>query len=95
MTYLNRRKRDCENLQQLFSTLVGIKNPRQEQISELAFAFKKKGHQMLGNARSYNFASLEPIALRFDNLLPFDVLKTGPLLLEEFSSWINQQLKLT
>ena len=51
--------------------------------------FNRIGHQLMGNAKSYGFESLVPLAVKMEKLLPSDLPINGPLLTEEFSLWLN------
>ncbi len=54
-------------------------------------AFHKIGHQIIGTAKNYGFSSLEPIAARMEKLSAAELIHQGPLLIEEFSTWLNNQ----
>ncbi len=51
--------------------------------------FNRIGHQITGNAKSYGFESLVPLAVKMENLLPRELATSGPKLTEEFSQWLN------
>lgn len=51
--------------------------------------FNKFGHQIMGSAKNYGFVSLEPIALKMEQLSLSELQGKGHLLVEEFSLWLK------
>lgn len=74
--YLERRALDLNLLK------LGI---RENSVSD----FNRIGHQLMGNAKSYGFESLVPLAVKMEKLLLSDLTTDGPLLTAEFSQWLT------
>lgn len=74
-TYLSRRLEDADALSQSLQANSVEK-------------FNQVGHQLLGNARSYGFLGLEPIATRMEQLSGGDLKHIGPQLLGDFNKWL-------
>lgn len=55
--------------------------------------FHRVGHQLKGNARSFGYPDLEPIAIRMESLPDAELQNVGALLIDEFSSWLQISLK--
>jgi HPt (histidine-containing phosphotransfer) domain-containing protein len=79
-TYLQRRFTDIELLRK------GLETNSVE-------AFHRIGHQVMGNARSYGFDNLEPIANRMESLDSSELQVLGPQLIEEFTTCLENNLK--
>lgn len=54
--------------------------------------FNRIGHQLMGNAKSYGFSGIEPLAFKMEKLLLCDLAVTGPLITDEFSMWLESAL---
>ena len=78
--YLQRRIKDLECLQNSL---------KENSVEE----FNRIGHQLVGNAKNFGFDSLEPLAHRMEKLKSSELLRSGPELLREFSTWLDEQLK--
>lgn len=51
--------------------------------------FSRLGHQLLGNARTYGFLDLEPLAQKLEKIKDkADLQINGPKLLRELYEWI-------
>jgi len=79
--YLQRRIKDLESLRQSLS---------ENSIEE----FHRIGHQLSGNAKNFGFDSLEPLAHRMEKLKSEELSLQGPKLVNEFSTWLDEQLKV-
>lgn len=73
--YISRREEDLNKLK------VSLYN---NSVAE----FNRVGHQLLGNASSFGFTSLEEIAHELDCLKLTELKAKGPLLIAKFSEWI-------
>lgn len=51
--------------------------------------FNRIGHKLLGNARTYGFQELEPLAEKMNSLKAEELNNQGPLLVAEYEKWLN------
>lgn len=79
-TYLNRRLEEIPVLQKSLH-------------DGLVVEFNKLGHKILGNARTYGFESLEPLAARMNSLKQEELAEQGPIIISEFKQWTEQAIK--
>lgn len=75
-TYLHRRSEEVPILK---------KSLESSSVEE----FNRVGHKLLGNARTYGFVTLEPLAERMNSLTQEQIAKDGPALVAEYESWIQ------
>lgn len=52
--------------------------------------FNKIGHKLLGNARTYGFEVLEPLAAKMNSLKSEELASVGPALVDEYEKWVNK-----
>lgn len=76
VVYLERRALDLKLLK-----LAIIENSVED--------FNRIGHQLTGNAKSYGFENLVPLAVKMEKLQSGELATFGPQLTEEFSQWLN------
>lgn len=76
ITYVLRRKEDLELLHRCYD-------------EKSVTGFNRVGHILMGNARSFGFASLEDIAKQMNTLSQEELPKRGPQILQQFSNWIE------
>ena len=79
-TYLQRRAQDVDTLQKSLS---------ENSIKE----FNRIGHQLVGNATSFGFDELVPIASRMEDLRSDSLLTEGGELLNQFKVWLQSAQK--
>ena len=53
--------------------------------------FRKIGHQLKGNATSFGFGELLPLANRMHDLNAQNILQQGPSIVEELKTWISSK----
>jgi HPt (histidine-containing phosphotransfer) domain-containing protein len=89
--YVSRRELDLALLIEALKRTPPPEDKHQVQDLSALKLFHKIGHQLAGNARSYDFSSLEQIADRLEGLKKHELHTKGPSLLEDFSQWIQEQ----
>ena len=75
-TYLQRRAFDVEILQ---------KSLAENSVKE----FNRIGHQLIGNAPSFGFDELVPIASQMEDLTPAQLSTQGSDLIRQFKLWLQ------
>jgi HPt (histidine-containing phosphotransfer) domain-containing protein len=75
-TYLQRRASDVDSLQRSLS-----ENSAKE--------FNRIGHQLAGNASSFGFDELVPIASQMEDLTPERLSAEGSELIHQFKLWLQ------
>ena len=79
-TYLQRRVQDLDTLQKSFS---------ENSVKE----FNRIGHQLAGNATSFGFDELAPIASQMENLNSETLPTEGKELIRQFKVWLQSAQK--
>ncbi len=79
-TYLKRRAIDVDTLQKSLS---------ENSVKE----FNRIGHQLVGNAPSFGFDELVPIASEMEDLTPDSLTLRGSELLNQFKVWLQSAQK--
>ncbi len=80
--YINRRAKD----------LVDLAEASRTKDVEV---FKRVGHQIKGNAESFGFAELAPIAVEIEKITSEDFNnKNDSLVIEKLSVWIEEKRKI-
>lgn len=79
-TYLQRRAQDVDTLQKSLS---------ENSVKE----FNRIGHQLVGNAPSFGFDELVPIASQMEDLSSDSLLTEGSELLNQFKVWLQSAQK--
>ena len=79
--YLNRRKMD----------LTVIENSIAQNAVE---DINRIGHQLLGNANSFGFPELNPIAHDMESLSQSELKTRGPDILNQFKTWLASKSKV-
>ena len=80
--YLQRRAQDLDTLQKSFS---------ENSVKE----FNRIGHQLFGNATSFGFDELAPIASQMEELTPETLPTEGSELIRQFQLWLQSAQKKT
>lgn len=81
-TYLQRRASDVDTLHKSLS---------ENSVKE----FNRIGHQLVGNAPSFGFDELVPIASQMEDLTPETLSVDGRELIEQFKGWLQSAQKKT
>lgn len=55
--------------------------------------FNRLGHQMMGNARTFGFPELEPIAIKMERLILANLQEEGAILIGEYSDCISKRIQ--
>jgi HPt (histidine-containing phosphotransfer) domain-containing protein len=76
-TYLRRRYEDLELLK------LGL---QEKSIKE----FNRVGHQLLGNAKSFGYINIEPLAHKMEKLTCDELAAIGLQIVHDFQSWIQR-----
>jgi HPt (histidine-containing phosphotransfer) domain-containing protein len=77
-------------LQRRSSEVVLLRKGLEENsISE----FKRLGHQVKGNARTFGFIDLESIAIKMEQVSTSNLQELGPILIDDFLNCINKNIK--
>ena len=79
VSYLRRRETDLDLLRQDLAE-HSLKN------------FRRIGHQLRGNARSFGFDELEPIAERLEAVTESNLDTDGRLAMDEYMKWLQGQI---
>lgn len=80
VTYLQRRANDVDTLQKSLS---------ENSVKE----FNRIGHQLVGNASSFGFDELTPIASQMEDLKLESLTSDGIELIEQFKVWLQDAQK--
>ncbi len=80
LTYLQRRSKDVETLQASLA---------ENSVKE----FNRIGHQLVGNATSFGFDELVPLASQMEDLKCEDLASQGSDLVGQFETWLKSAEK--